>query len=324
MKTVFNKIKEYVFFIIVFVLFLLFNFIQLPYYIQKPGGIINTASKIDSNIKIEIKGSLNMAYVSELRATIPTYIFSLLNKKWDIIKLSENVNTNESIKEANYRNTMLLNEANDVATIIAYQKSGKELKIKNKEFYITYIDPEAKTNLKIKDKIIKIDNKKVNSFEEIANIINNYNVNDTIKIETNNGMKEATIFEIDNKKVIGILITIDYKFENEINFKFDNKESGPSGGMMMTLSIYNYLNNDILTKNRKIVGTGTIDINGNIGKIDGVKYKLMGAVKNKADIFIVPYENYKEAIDIKNQYKYKIDIYPVKTIDDAIKYLKKE
>jgi len=324
MKIVFNKIKEYSFFIIVFILFLLFNFIQLPYYIQKPGGIINTSSKIDSNIKIETKGSLNMAYVSELRATIPTYLFSLLNKKWDLIKISENISSNESIKEANYRNTMLLNEANDVATIIAYQKSGKELKIKNKDFYITYIDPKEKTNLKIKDKIIKIEEKKVNSFEELVSIINKHSLNDTIKIETNNGIKKATIFEINNKKVIGILITTDYEFENEINFKFDNKESGPSGGMMMTLAIYNYLNNDILTKNRKIVGTGTIDINGNVGKIDGVKYKLMGAAKNKADIFIVPYENYEEAIDIKNQYKYKIDIYPVKTIDDAIKYLKKE
>ena len=80
----------------------------------------------------------------------------------------------------------------------------------------------------------------------------------------------------------------------------------------------------ILTKNRKIVGTGTIENNGNIGKIDGIKYKLIGAVKNKADIFIVPYENYEEAIDVKNKYKYDINIYPVKTIDDAIKYLKKE
>jgi len=324
MKTLFNKIKEYKSFIIIFILFLLFYFIKLPYYIQMPGGIIDTSSKIDSIIKINTSGSLNMAYVAELRATLPIYIYSLLNDKYDAIKISDNVSENETIEELEYRNKMFLKEANDIATIIAYQKSGKKLKIKNRNLYVTYIDPSSKTDLKIKDKIIKINNVKINNKDDILNIINEHNINDTIEIETNNGIKKATIYESDNKKVIGILVTTDYKFNETINFKFDNKESGPSGGMMMTLAVYNYLNNDILTKNRKIVGTGTIDINGNIGKIDGIKYKLIGAVKNNADIFIVAYENYEEAIDIKNKYKYDINIYPVKTIDDAIKYLKKE
>ena len=91
---------------------------------------------------------------------------------------------------------------------------------------------------------------------------------------------------------------------------------------MMTLAIYNYLTNDSLTKNRKIVGTGTIDINGNVGEISGIKYKLKGAVKNKADIFIVSEENYDETIKLKEKNKYNIKIVSVKTIDEAIKYLK--
>ena len=92
----------------------------------------------------------------------------------------------------------------------------------------------------------------------------------------------------------------------------------------MTLTIYNYLTNDSLTNKRKIVGTGTIDINGTVGKIDGVKYKLISAANYKADIFLVPYDNYIEAMNIKNKYNYDIKIYPVKTIEEAIEYLKKE
>ena len=317
-----NKLKEYKYLGLLIILFLLFFVIKLPYNIELPGGILNIDSKIESDIKVKTSGTLNMAYVSEIRATIPTYLISKLNNNWDLIKMEESISSNETIEEANYRNTMLLKEANDIATIVAYEKAGRKIEIKNKKMYITYINPSAQTDLKIKDQILKVDYKIINNLEEIATIINNHNVNDTILVETDNGIKKSKIIEIDGKKVIGVLITYDYDFDNEIKFKFTDKESGPSGGMMMTLAIYNYLTNDSLTKNRKIVGTGTIDINGNVGEISGIKYKLKGAIKNKADIFIVSEENYDEAIKLKEKNKYNIKIISVKTIDEAIKYLK--
>ena len=317
-----NKLKEYKHLGLLIILYLLFFIIKLPYNIELPGGILNIDSKIESDIKVKTSGTLNMAYVSEIRATIPTYLISKLNNNWDLIKMEESISSNETIEEANYRNTMLLKEANDIATIVAYEKAGKKIEIKNEKMYITSINPNAQTDLKIKDQILKVDHKKINNLEEIATIINNHNVNDTILVETDNGVKKSKIIEIDGKKVIGVLITYDYDFDNEIKFKFTDKESGPSGGMMMTLAIYNYLTNDSLTKNRKIVGTGTIDINGNVGEISGIKYKLKGAIKNKADIFIVSEENYDEAIKLKEKNKYNIKIISVKTIDEAIKYLK--
>ena len=50
----------------------------------------------------------------------------------------------------------------------------------------------------------------------------------------------------------------------------------------------------------------------------------MGAVKEKADVFIVPAgDNYIEARDLKKQKGYDIDIVPVETFDEALKYLEK-
>ena len=60
---------------------------------------------------------------------------------------------------------------------------------------------------------------------------------------------------------------------------------------------------------------------GNVGDIGGVKFKLMGAVNNKADIFLVPEENYEEAIKVKKEKGYNIEIVSVKTLKDAIDYL---
>ena len=87
------------------------------------------------------------------------------------------------------------------------------------------------------------------------------------------------------------------------------------------LEIYNELISEDITKGRKIVGTGTINMDGTVGSISGVEYKLKGAVKRHADIFFVPRDNYEAAINLKNEKGYKIDIVLVDKFTDAIEYL---
>ena len=89
----------------------------------------------------------------------------------------------------------------------------------------------------------------------------------------------------------------------------------------MTLSIYNKLTEEDITKGRKIVGTGTIDEEGNVGEIGGVKYKIMGAVSAKADLFLVPVGNYEEAVSFAKEKGYDIPIIPVATFDEALQAL---
>ena len=92
---------------------------------------------------------------------------------------------------------------------------------------------------------------------------------------------------------------------------------------MLALAIYDKLVDYDLTNGLKIVGTGTIDFYGNIGQIDGVKYKLKGAVNKGADVFLAPSgKNYKECVELKNKNGYNINIIEVKHFDDAIRSLK--
>ena len=65
----------------------------------------------------------------------------------------------------------------------------------------------------------------------------------------------------------------------------------------------------------------TIDIDGNIGEIDGIKYKIAGAVKNKMDIVLVSPYNYEEAKKIVEENNYNIELVSVSTFKEAIEYL---
>ena len=72
----------------------------------------------------------------------------------------------------------------------------------------------------------------------------------------------------------------------------------------MAISIYDKLTGENLSKGDKIIGTGTIDMDGSVGEIGGVKYKLIGAVNNHAKVFICPTANYEEAMNIAKEKKY--------------------
>ena len=112
-----------------------------------------------------------------------------------------------------------------------------------------------------------------------------------------------------------------YEVDPEVNITSKASEAGSSGGLMMSLTIYNQLVEEDITKGKKIVGTGTIDIDGNVGEIGGVKYKLIGAVKNDADIFMCPIENYEEAKKVAEEKDYDITIIAVHTFQEAIEKL---
>ena len=333
MKNLFNNIKkylkEYYKVIIIYILILLTFLIEFPYYISAPGGLINTDDKIETKENFKMKGSLNMAYVSEIHATIPTLIVSLFNKDWDVEKETEIKNDNETIEEKNYRNKMLLEEANDTSLLVAYKHSDVNYKVTNNKVYITYIDASAQTDLKIGDQIIKIDNQKITDKNFLLSYIASKNIKDKVLIEVkdingNKKTRKATLINILDEPKVGAIITetFDVESNKEVKFNFKESESGSSGGLMLTLAIYSHLNQIDLTDSKKIVGTGTIDINGNVGEISGIKYKLIGAVNKHADVFLVPKgENYEEAKKVKKEKGYDIDLVPVATFEETLKYL---
>ena len=336
MKNLFNNIKklikEYYKVIIVYVLILALFLVKFPYYISAPGGLINTDDKIETTENFKMSGSLNMAYVSEIHATIPSLIVSLFNKDWDAEKEEEVKNDNETIEEKNYRNKMLLEEANDTALLVAYKHSDITYKVTNNKVYITYVDKQADTNLKIGDQILKVDNTKISDKNTLFEYIASKKIGDkiTIKVKDINGddkTRKATLIKVLDEPKVGAVVTetFDVKSDEKINFNFKYRESGSSGGLMLTLTIYSHLNKIDLTDGKTIVGTGTIDINGNVGEISGIKYKLIGAVNKGADVFLVPVgENYEEAKKVKKERNYDIKLVPVATFDEALEYLEKQ
>ena len=320
-------IKQNYKFIVSLILIIVVCSIRFPYYIDAPGGITDMSEKIEIE-GYESIGSFNLSYVKEYRATIPTLIISLFNKNWRVIKTDEVMLDTEDYESYSLRDKILMDESISNAIYVAYTKANKNINILSNKLLVTYIDNSADTDLIVGDEIICINSENVNTKEDIGNIVNNLNIGDKINIKVINNKKEydryAYIIKEDDSKKIGILISNinEYKTNPNVEVKVDKNESGSSGGLITALSIYDSLTKKDITNELTIVGTGTIDLDGNIGSIGGVEYKLKSAVKSNADLFIVPNdENYKEALNVKKENNYDIEILGVSTFDEVIEYL---
>lgn len=334
LNKIYNNIRKSIQKNFSFIIYLLLIFIVLcpvNYYIITGGGTFDAKSRVNIKTDNKIKGSFNMAYVSEIKGTIFTYLLSYVIPWYERESLDDyKAGDNEDLNDIEFRNKLWLNDANNSSIYVAYTKASKDISVRGSKTYIYFVDEKSKSNLKVGDEMLSIDGRKVSDLDSLKSLVSTYNTGDKLDIKVKSGKSEkekyAYIYEEDGVKYIGISIMEDivYNTTPKVSFSFKKSESGPSGGLIMALQIYNMLVKEDITKGRKIVGTGTIDKKGIVGEIDGIKHKLRGAVKEHADIFLVADgRNYKEAMEEKKKNNYKIKIIGVKTFDDAIEKLKK-
>lgn len=320
--------ENYKFIIFMVVASFLFLY-QIPVVINMPGGLLPTTDRVEvEGSNKSASGSLNMAYVSELQATPATYLLSFLREDWKTEPISDIKYDHETLVEATKRSQILLKQANQNATINAFNYAKKDYELKNAQFHVAYIDDHVTAKIKIGDIITKINDQEITSYEYILKKVQEHSVGDVLTLTVLRDSKElnieAPIIELEGEPRLGILIIPLYEIETTPNviFTYKKSESGSSGGLMVSLEIYQKITNKDITHGKTIVGTGTIDAAGNVGEIAGIEFKLRGAVKEKADIFLAPAgENYKEAVKLKEKYNFPIEIVEIKTFEDALNYL---
>jgi len=92
---------------------------------------------------------------------------------------------------------------------------------------------------------------------------------------------------------VGLMLSFDLPVDVKIQL---NDVGGPSAGMMFALGIIDKMSPGDLTGGQHIAGTGTIDADGNVGPIGGIRQKLYGARDAGATWFLAPAANCNEVV----------------------------
>ena len=115
-------------------------------------------------------------------------------------------------------------------------------------------------------------------------------------------------------------IPVDFYEKNDFHIHLPEAatpKDGPSAGIGMTTAIISSLTS--IPVRSDVAMTGEITLRGEVLPIGGLKEKLLAAHRGGIKKVIIPNLNSKDLIDISNEVLAKVEIIPVKTIDEVLK-----
>jgi ATP-dependent Lon protease len=95
-------------------------------------------------------------------------------------------------------------------------------------------------------------------------------------------------------------------------------KDGPSAGVAMTVAMVSVLTGVPIRKD--IAMTGEITLRGRVTAIGGLKEKLLAALRSGVKTVLIPQENEKDLADVPDNVKSGLEIVPISTADEALKW----
>jgi len=95
-------------------------------------------------------------------------------------------------------------------------------------------------------------------------------------------------------------------------------KDGPSAGVGMCTALVSALTD--IPVNSEVAMTGEITLRGEVLPIGGLKEKLLAAHRGGIETVLIPHENEKELVEIPKNIKDKLNIVPVKWIDQVLEH----
>ena len=202
----------------------------------------------------------------------------------------------------------------------------------------------AASVLKGDDRIVKVGEKQIETLTDVPKAVNASN-GSPIDVTVERGGKQQT-FKLtpvrasdDSRWILGAGLKQSYDLPAHVQYNLDGV-GGPSAGLMLALGTVDKLSEGTLLADEDaggdpyrsyISGTGTIDADGKVGAIGGIKYKILATGRYGARYFLAPKENCDSIVkmqaqdpDLFNYYhagqvRGTMVVVPVSTLDEAVK-----
>ncbi len=304
-------------------------FIRTDYLLVKPGSAQNLREMVHVEGADEgDTGEFFLVTVAQQQTNLWTLIYGWFHPYIEIQRLSDVIPA--GMEEEEYRQVLeqWMEESKNTAQVIALRRAGYEVEIISERVVVAGFSEQSPSEGIIEkgDLIMAIDDTEVYLAGEVISAVQQRKVGDNVQVTVMRGSEELQLTvntgphpDDPQLAALGIYIsTLGWKPILPLDIEMETGEiAGPSAGMMFVLEILDQLDPANLTGGKLIAGTGTIDINEDVGSIGGVFQKVIAAERAGAEYFIVPVANYEEAKEAVHQ----ITLVPVNTLQEVLDFL---
>ena len=311
------------------------NLMRVPYVVIAPGSArsvvpLVTVSQKPGGPKVhEDRASDDLLYVTVSSKVEPSGIVAMLgwvDDKAEVVP-SKPYLGEQSEDENRALNLALMTNSQDKAKVVALERLGYEVEKTPTGAFLEDVDPSypAAKVLKPGMTVVEAGGKRIRTTEELVAAIQSRKPGDDLELavvplEGGEAVEvTATLGErADDPGVAALGVSpvdrVAYTFPVDISID-TGKVGGPSAGLAFTLAILDRLTPGSLTGGDRMAVTGTIELDGSVGPVGGVSHKTEAAISEGAEVFLVPPEEYDEAVEAARG---RIKIEQVRTLDEAL------
>lgn len=316
---------------------LVFGISPAPYVVERPGPVYDTlgTTEVDGETTpvIEIDGA--PSYPTDGRLDLLTVyldgtrenpidwfhvIGAWLDGRRAVVPIDLIYPEGQTEEQSDEENALAMQASQQAATAAALAELGIAVDQVVTVLGVTEGDPSDGV-LEAGDEILTIDGAPVTSDAELRATIADAGVGTDLELGIRRDGSERTVTVTtkarsasDDAPIIGVLPGVMFEFPFEVAIHLQDV-GGPSAGMMFALGIYDTLTPGALTGGEHIAGTGTIDAEGGIGPIGGIRQKMFGAADAGADWFLAPQSNCDEVV---GHVPDGLRVFAVSTFDEAL------
>jgi len=311
------------------------TFVKTDYFFMSPGPPYQWEIEYGEIENYDFDGNLYQLTVRRDEASALIYLWSFIDDSIDLYPREMILPNGVTREELNQISIQNMKTSENVAIAVALEYLDFNVSTKGEGVLVVGVLEGSPVEGKLKkgDKIFSINNKEISSASEFIATLREFEIGEFIKIGLYRQFDgDEQFLEIETK----LIEHVDYEDEpmvgflaTTINEKFDfpflidiktGNVGGPSAGLMMALNVYNNLIPEDITNSMVIAGTGTIEVDGSVGPVGGIKQKVISAKNAGAELILVPMANFEEAKPLATDFT---KIVAVESFEEALKVISK-
>lgn len=300
--------------------------VELPYFAFSPGPVGDAVDAIEPAEDVTVfmpSSELLMLTVSVQPVNLYEALIAAFDPRIDLVRRELLRREGETDEEFQERNLQSMDISEQTAISVALERLGRDIITDGVEVVEVIPGLPAVGALEAGDLLVEIGGVPISNLGDVSRAMTDRAPGERVElvIERHGDRQSVTVElgaldEDPARPVIGIRVqNLNPRFPVEIE---SGSIGGPSAGMMYTLAVMELLDPEELTPGKVVAGTGTIQPDGSVGPIGGIRQKIVAAEAAGAQVILVPAANYAEALTAPRS---SIEVVSVATIDDAISYL---
>ncbi len=317
--------------VVVLAIVVVASFIRIPYYAMSPGKAqpVSQLLTLPTDLVHKPRGSVLLTDVSvsdrpiRLIDLIPDWLSSntVLVKAADLLGPTP---ANELAAQGAWE----METSKLSATAAALSMLGYPVAEKNQGAVIVVVLPHSPASraLRVGQVIVAMNGHPTPTAQQLSKYIRAARPGERVKLLVGRvGSNKVHNIEVTlgtraRTPYLGVLITTQHSFTFPFKVGIRSDQiGGPSAGLAFALGIIDELSGGQLTGGKVVAATGTITASGAVGPVGGVAEKTIAVERAGAQVFIVPKEEYKQALSKATP---RLAVYPVSSLTGAIDVLK--